>query len=393
LRIVFEFSGKRYKETVDLPPSETGKQQAALMRRKILDEINLGCDQNGAPYFSLAKWFPKYATPDAPTGEPPFKEYAERFMVDDPSRAKSTLITYRSSLNHVWYPKLSERPMDRITYNDLVSILNEHPEWSPKTRNNNIIPVQGAFKLWVRDKLQHGKQVFDPAAALQYSALDDPEPDPLTLEEVNTLLGWMATHESPQVWNYFETMIFTGLRVSEGIALPWPNIDWNGRGRVRGYARVNQAFVRGELKGTKTKVVRDVELLSRAYKALQRQKEFTFLANGFVFHDPATSSPYSSDYKPRVYWDRGLRACGIRARDAKQTRHTFATINLMAGANPAYIARMMGHKNSMMVHRVYSKWIDRADNGRELEKVERALDEAGAPSVPQVGLTLVKERA
>lgn len=59
-----------------------------------------------------------------------------------------------------------------------------------------------------------------------------------------------------------------------------------------------------------------------------------------------------------------------------QTRHTFATTALMAGANPAYISRQLGHKTAEMVYKVYAKWIDGADRGREKAKWEAS---AGAP--------------
>ncbi len=44
----------------------------------------------------------------------------------------------------------------------------------------------------------------------------------------------------------------------------------------------------------------------------------------------------------------------------------------MAGVNPAYIARQMGHKNAQMLFRVYAKWIDGADGGRERNRLSRA---------------------
>ena len=45
----------------------------------------------------------------------------------------------------------------------------------------------------------------------------------------------------------------------------------------------------------------------------------------------------------------------------------------MNGLSPQYIARQLGHKNSKMVHETYTRWIDGADNGRELAKIEAAL--------------------
>ena len=72
------------------------------------------------------------------------------------------------------------------------------------------------------------------------------------------------------------------------------------------------------------------------------------------------------------HWVPALKAAGVRHRRAYQTRHTFATTALMAGANPAYIARQLGHTNAQMLFKTYSKWIDGADRGREKEKVEAA---------------------
>ena len=42
----------------------------------------------------------------------------------------------------------------------------------------------------------------------------------------------------------------------------------------------------------------------------------------------------------------------------------------MSGANPAWVARQMGHASTKMLYEVYSKWIDGADKGLERAKVE-----------------------
>ncbi len=56
----------------------------------------------------------------------------------------------------------------------------------------------------------------------------------------------------------------------------------------------------------------------------------------------------------------------------------------MGGANPAYIARQLGHKNAKMLFEVYAKWIDGADRGREKAKIEAALrGEFGPNLAPQ----------
>jgi integrase len=42
----------------------------------------------------------------------------------------------------------------------------------------------------------------------------------------------------------------------------------------------------------------------------------------------------------------------------KQTRHSFATVALSCGESPLWIAKVMGHRNTEMVIKVYSKYIE-----------------------------------
>lgn len=60
----------------------------------------------------------------------------------------------------------------------------------------------------------------------------------------------------------------------------------------------------------------------------------------------------------------------MRERNFYQTRHTYATLNLMAGANPMWVAKQLGHATIQMVLTVYSKWIDGADKSQEREKID-----------------------
>jgi len=128
--------------------------------------------------------------------------------------------------------------------------------------------------------------------------------------------------------------------------------------------------VRGPAKdSTKTYLVRDVELSDRAWSAIEAQRTHTQLAGKEILWNPATGEPWADIQSQRRIWQRCLKRLGLRYREPNQTRQTFATLVLMAGANPSYIARQLGHTNANMLFRVYSKWIDDADKWREREQL------------------------
>ncbi len=106
-----------------------------------------------------------------------------------------------------------------------------------------------------------------------------------------------------------------------------------------------------------------------------------------MFLNPATGERFTDTAAAMdVVWRPTLKAIGIRHRDARQTRHTFATMCLMAGMNPAYVSRQMGHKNARMFFEVYSKWIDGAGNEREKSKMDDMLAaRMGRPAVAVAG--------
>jgi integrase len=180
-------------------------------------------------------------------------------------------------------------------------------------------------------------------------------------------LSWLTKKRDPQTVNYFEFAFFSGLRTSELVSLEWGDIDQRS-----GIARVQRARVLGNNKTTKTAKARSVELTQRALVALDRQCAYTHRAQDTVFQDPITSRPYVNDKPPRLQWNAALKALGIRHRTAYQTRHTFATLALMAGANPMWVARQLGHSTMQMTLTRYSRWIDKADQGRELAKLNDA---------------------
>lgn len=116
-----------------------------------------------------------------------------------------------------------------------------------------------------------------------------------------------------------------------------------------------------------------VKLPAEALAAVLAQKRHTANSSK-VFHDPYYNEPWLYHRITRAtFWTTTLKRLGIRHRRTYNTRHTYATIGLMAGVNPAFMARQLGHSLEMFF-KVYAKWIDGQHDDREMAKIETAIN-------------------
>jgi integrase len=329
--------------------------------------------------FEYADYFPD--SPNAKGTGSTFRDAAQRWM-DVQTGAKSTVASYQTAINY-WNGQIGGKQLRDIVLSDLkTAVAKLDKAVSGKTVNNYLVALRGVFDLAEGDRLIRD----NPAKKLSAAKHQKPEPDPLDAEEMNALLRHMAARYPAEALSYFEFAFTTGMRPSEIIALTWGKIDWRKR-----TAQVEAAIVLGEEKGTKTDKVRHVDLSDRALEALKRQKVKSFMkgADALIFTNPNTGAPWSgSQVQRRLYWNPSLRALGMRQRDAYQTRHTYATLSLMAGVNPAYIAKQLGHANLGMLLKHYGRWIDGADKGREADKLNDVFSANCPNSVPQTDGTI-----
>lgn len=100
------------------------------------------------------------------------------------------------------------------------------------------------------------------------------------------------------------------------------------------------------------------------------------MAAEHVIHDPRDGARWGGEPKFRWYWVPTLKRLGIRHRRPYDTRHTDATMMLMAGMTPAFCAKQMGNSVEVFL-RTYSKWTSEAQDAIEMQRLEDAL---GAPT-------------
>ncbi len=365
IEIQFYWNGERFRQTLGIPPTPANIKYATRLKGEIERAISLGnytLSQYAAhfPLSRIARSMPKKQT------RPTFRHFAEKWKAASSNLSAGTLIKYNQALQF-WLDRIGDEPIDAILYSTIAALANAQG-WGAKNRNNMLIPLRRVMETAFLD----GAIDVNPATRIKNGKVQKEPPDPLTAEEVDLVLAHMQKYDE-QIVNLFEFNFFTGMRPSEVIALRWGDID-----HVRKLARVKRARTFGEEHETKTFKVRDIELNSRAMDALIRQKSHTFLKGEYVFENPNTGERYSEE-RPlrRAYWNPTLRALGMRERHCYQTRHTYATLNLMAGANPMWVAKQLGHATMAMLLTIYSRWIDGADRSNEKGKIDSMFEQKG----------------
>jgi integrase len=166
-----------------------------------------------------------------------------------------------------------------------------------------------------------------------------------------------------------ETLIATGLRISEALALTWDDVDWLAR-RLR-VLRSRKAEGAGSTKGDRFRPVDFGARLERVLRALRGDGP---AASGrtLLFRGPhggeLSRSDVSRDRHKHALEDAGLRRT-LRLHDL---RHTAAASWLAAGLPLIYVQRQLGHASITTTQQVYGHLEESFLRGAA-ERVERLI--------------------
>lgn len=307
---------------------------------------------------------------------PIFFDYAQDWL-DSLQIVESTRKNYRSTLQNYWVPYLADKPLDRVTPVLMRKVVNDIEWTSPVRRKNAIRLVTTIFTQAVRDELI----TRNPAASIPPTRVTKRDLDPFTRPEADLMIAklYELTSGLQQIYAiFFEFSFYTGMRPGEAMALRWEEIDMRKRTarvcRIRIYGKIQER--------TKTKTSREVLLNDRALKALEKARPLTAARSDYVFAPEGSGDKSElyirSETGPKRYWLSALRKLGIRHRRMYDTRHTYATMCLMSGMNPAFIAAQLGHSVQVLLS-TYAKWISSPSDWAELEKLDRL--ESGTKTV------------
>lgn len=357
IRLSFVLDGAPLRRTLavngaPMAPTPANVKYATRLADEIRDRIRHGS-------FVMAEYFPASGSAGAPA--------TVSSQLDDwlggQRIAASTRDGYNSAARF-WKSTIGDRPLRALKTGEVLTALNTRPELTGKTVNNYVSVLREAMALAVIDKLMPD----NPVVHVPRARHQKPPVDPFTRDEVEAILADLY-QRSPSAARYTEFKFFTGLRTSESFGLRWGNVDLDG-----GYVVVSEGVVRGvEVDRTKTSVARQVHINSRARAALVGAKADTFLAGGHIFQDPRAGTRWGDERAfRRSHWSPCLKRLGLRYRPPYNTRHTYASMMLMAGMRPAFCAAQLGHSVEIF-HSTYAKWIPGAEDQAEMAKLESSL--------------------
>jgi integrase len=327
--------------TYAIPPTPRNLRYAANLRKEILAKHNRGT-------LVITDYFPDDAVKDC------FNDFADKWLaIVSQELAETTVNEYATRLRkfrRIW----GSISLDKITPDDVLMALATI-KVKAKTFNGIICPLRALFSLAFKLKTTN----VDLSEFVGYRRKEqDEDPDPYTTDEINRFL------QAAGEWrNYFEVAFYTGLRPSEQIALRWEQIDLENR-----IVTIKRARVQNIAKPTASMKSRIVRLPNRAHEALIRQYALSHTSE-YVFLDPIKGTLFSKTQQPCDALKRINSVAEVRARTARQTRHTYAVQMLLAGAKPDFIVRQLGTVSIELFFRTYSKWLTSADDWKEVDKL------------------------
>ena len=236
--------------------------------------------------------------------------------------------------------KYRGRVVSNATLNKCITILKivckyaaQHHQWG-----NNFHPFLGYKKLPTEDPYE--------------------KIHPFSILEQKRLIEALPSNWKP----YFKLAFSTGLRQGEQIALKPDDIDWENK--VLHIRRAMTLDINGKPVEGKTKNKysrRSLHLLPVMLETLMEQNLIIkHLRNVEYFFCTPTGARIDASNLRRNVWIPALQKSGLDIREMKQTRHSFATNAISCGENPLWIAKVLGHRNTEMIIKVYSKYVEKS---------------------------------
>jgi len=372
----FRYLGKRCREITALPDTAVNRKMLEAKMKKIDAEILIG-------QFDYAKYFPtssflkqiQLQETRAQRGAlgseiPTFRQMATAWMYEHEVEWRQN---YRNTITlliekHI-LPEVGDLPLDAITRDVLVAfragrVKYRTPGDLALTSGyvNRIMTVtkailtEGCIRYDLKSPWERIKKLKEERVHIQ----------PFTLTEVSQMIEDVRS----DFRDYLITRFFTGMRTGEINGLRWKHIDFERREIL-----IRETFTQGRVEYTKTdSSQREIAMTQPVFQALQRQYDTTGGKgrDAYVFSSRTGTPIDAKNFNNRI-WISMLKDLGLALRRPYETRHTAATLWLASGESPEWVAKQLGHTNTEMLFRVYSRFIPNLTH-RDGSAFERLLE-------------------
>ena len=395
----FRYQGARCREYTKLPDTPANRKRM----QKVLDQIEQAivtgtfqyadflhgstlveqfADKGASPVVSRALPMEAKRAPDTPL----FRTFIEDwFALSLPSWRKSHAATVRSTIDCHLTPHLGDIPVGAITKADILQMRVEIAKRKGRGGNETLSAktINRIVQLLNQALADAAEQYGFTNPAERIKRLKQRRVDilPFSFAETRLIINTVREDYRP----YMLVRFLTGMRTGEIHGLLWKYVDFERRQIL-----VRETLVRSSMDYTKTDgSQREIAMSAPVYEALLAQRQRTG-DQAFVFCT-ANGTPLDNDNFTNRVWYPLLRHLGLAARRPYQTRHTCATLWLAAGENPEWVARQLGHCDTTMLFKTYSRFIPnltRTDGSAFNALVSSVIDSSSAALVSTGGAPL-----
>jgi integrase len=296
--------------------------------------------------------------------------WLERFetMVAVGERRERTLESHRYHLDHHLLPALGRRRMSAISVDDIASLIGSlaAQDRAPRT----IAGALATLGSILRYALRRGYITENPMLRLEAGERPRPDARPqraLGQDEIARLLAAVA----PRYQLLIVTALYTGMRISELLALTWADIDLEA-GVIHVHAQLSRAHrgVPARRVAPKTAAaVRDIPLVPQLGGLLREQRSAT------PFGEPSDYLFVTAERTPLGH--RNVEGCALQRAAAvagiapaprfHDLRHTFASHLIVdLGLDVAQVSRILGHASVATTLNIYTHLFDDARHATEI---------------------------
>lgn len=372
IQVRFSWNKQRYEPIWPRKPTQKNITAAAHLRAEIILRAKSGM----LTLEYLADHFPEYshtkATHEAENDHLLFHRVAQKYL-DSLDLSLNTKRLYRSTLQNWWMDEFALVDIRDITTGQIKVAMGTY-NWPGQPTKQKAFSVLNCMFQFACDLYELDN---NPCSKMSVPVKASEVPDPFTPEERDTILRYMdenLTGTSKTPYYFYAISFWTGMRPGEILALTWKDVDFDNQ-----TITVNKHVYQGKLYlHTKTKRPRTVYMNPGSMSAFRALREFNDAhsrpTDSTLFYAARRAhQPWVTSTAASKRFNEAVNACGVRQRSSYNTRHTYATVCIMAGMKPAFISRQLGNTVQVLISR-YALWLESSEDMSEMAKLGKSWE-------------------